>query len=374
MSDAGDLGDMGRMFNDLLGLLGQQGPDSWFHTAQQLAVTVARGDDGDPNPPVAERQRLETFAPLVDRHVAALLGVGTAGPLEAATRTALTLAALEQWRPLLGPRAASAPDVAAALGEEIPPVVSQMMGVLGPLFLGFQTGSVAGHFSERAWSLAALSLPREHTKRLVVVGNIATFAAEWSLDVDATTIFALARETMSSLVLSQPGLGDALRALLLDTVAESAAAQNDLLGRLREMGDPSALMGEPERLLDGLTPPADSPAVVALNAATAALSAYVDDAAQHVTEAIVGPQPALREAYRRFRRSDARGEDAAAALFGITLQGPVHDRAQSFVVTLRESGRYAELGALMRADGLPSAEELSNPDAWCERVRNSPLA
>ena len=124
----------------------------------------------------------------------------------------------------------------------------------------------------------------------------------------------------------------------------------------------------------GLTPPDDSPAVVALNAATAALSAYVDDAAQHVTEAIVGPQPALREAYRRFRRSDARGEDAAAALFGITLQGPVHDRAQSFVVTLRESGRYAEIGALMRADGLPSAEELSNPDAWCERVRNSPLA
>ena len=38
---------MDPMFGDLFKLLGQQGPDAWFQTATQLALNVARGDDGD---------------------------------------------------------------------------------------------------------------------------------------------------------------------------------------------------------------------------------------------------------------------------------------------------------------------------------------
>jgi len=44
------------------------------------------------------------------------------------------------------------------------------------LFSGFQMGSVAGHFSERAWSLAALPLPRVDAERQIVVNNLASFA------------------------------------------------------------------------------------------------------------------------------------------------------------------------------------------------------
>jgi uncharacterized protein (DUF2342 family) len=372
MSDANDPGNL---FNDLLGLLGQQGPDAWFTTAQQLAINVARGTDGDPNPPVDARQRLETFAPLVERRVEATLGVVVTGSPEATTRTALTLAALDQWRPLLAPRAALTPTLGPDSGD-LPPALLQLTGALGPLFLGFQMGSVAGHFSERAWSLATLSLPRVNDRRLVAVGNVAAFASEWSLDPDAVMAFALARETLSAVILSQPATGDALRALLLDTVAEAAAAQNDLFGRLSSLdasaADSMSLLAQPEQWLDGLVIPEDSTATLALNAATATLGAYVDSTALTITEALVGPQPALREAYRRFRLTDARGEDAAGALFGLALRGGVHDEATRFIEAILDDADG--VSALFRVDGLPKSHELGNPAAWRERVRHSPLA
>src|ERR1019366_10703624 len=106
------------MFGDIFSMLSQQGPDAWFQTATQLALNVARGEDGDPNPLPIERQRLEEFAPLVGRHVDALFGVSREPSIVAVNRSALTTAALEQWRPLMKPMmpaslpASDEPDVA----------------------------------------------------------------------------------------------------------------------------------------------------------------------------------------------------------------------------------------------------------------------
>src|SRR5665213_318538 len=50
------------MFGDIFSMLSQQGPDAWFTTATQLALNIARGDDGDPNPQPIERQLLEALA------------------------------------------------------------------------------------------------------------------------------------------------------------------------------------------------------------------------------------------------------------------------------------------------------------------------
>lgn len=368
----------GDMFGDIFSLLGRQGPDAWFQAAQQLAVSVARGEDGDPNPLPIERQRLEEFAPLVARHVAALVGADVDPSVEAVNRTALTLAALAQWRPLLEPLAAGptpTPAVAEDDGESA--LVAQIAGTIGPLFTGFQTGSVAGHFSERAWSLAVLPLPRIDERHLLVVNNLAAFADAWSLDRDEVYVFALAQEFIASLVLCQPGTGDALRALLLDAVTEAREVQGDVLGRLQalaEGGDLESMMADPTSLLEGLAVPADSPATRAINAATAVLAAYFSAAAQSVTETLLGPRPALAEAFARHRRSDARGEDAAAALFGISLQGPHHDEAARFVEAIARTHGLEAFSALLRVDGLSSAAELADPEAWYRRVTTSPLA
>jgi len=370
----------GDMFGDIFSMLSQQGPDAWFTTATQLALNIARGDDGDPNALPIERQRLEELAPLVGRHVDALFGVSSEPTVVAVNRSTLTLAALEQWRPLMNPMAANAPpssgdelDDADANGQ----LMAQISSTIGPLFTGFQMGSVAGHFSARAWSLAVLPLPRLNDEHLLVVNNLTNFATEWSLEHDEVYVFALAQEFVASLVLSQPGTGDALRALLIDTVNEANAIQGDLMGRLQglmESGDLNDMMSNPDALLDGIEVPEESDATRAINAAASVLLAFFCAAAQDITEKLLGPRPALAEAYARHRRSDARGEDAAAALFGISTQGPHHDAATTFVSALVEQHSLNVFGALLRVDGLPSAAELTDPDAWYERVTNSPLA
>jgi uncharacterized protein (DUF2342 family) len=44
------------------------------------------------------------------------------------------------------------------------------------------------------------------------------------------------------------------------------------------------------------------------------------------------------------------------------------------VTTLVAEHTLSVFGALLRVDGLPSAKELDDPQAWYERVTNSPLA
>ena len=365
------------MFGDIFSLLGQQGPDAWFTTATQLALNIARGSDGDPNPAPIERSRLEELAPLVGRHVDALFEVPKEPSITAVNRSVLTVAALNQWRPLMEPMVSSTQKLGEGLALEENPMMAQMAGTIGPLLSGFQMGSVAGHFSERAWSLAALPLPRISDERLLVVNNLAAFAEAWSLERDEVYVFALAQEFVASLVLTQPGTGDALRALLIDTVRESTRAQGDLMERLQSMiqsEDISSLMGDPEALLDGIATPEETDATRAINAAASVLLAFFEAAAHQITRAILGPRPALVEAYTRHRRSDARGEDSAAALFGISTQGEHHEAAARFVATMTEQHTLAVFDALLRVDGLPSAAELDSPDSWYQRVINSPLA
>ena len=367
---------MDGMFGDLFKMLGQQGPDAWFQTATQLALNVARGDDGDPNPPPSERQRLEEFAPLVGRHVDALFGVSSNPEVTVVNRSGLTLAALQQWRPLISPMA-EAPATLDLDEVEGGAMMAQLASSLGPLFLGFQLGSVAGHFSERAWSLSALALPREDDTRHLVVNNVAHFAQEWSLERDEVYVFALAREFVAALILSQPGTGDALRALLVDAVREAAAAQGDVLQRLQGMINPdnmASFMSNPEALLEEIELPGETDATRAINAAAAVLGAFFDAAAAEITSAMMGPRPLLVEAWRRHRLTDARGEDAAAALFAITNQGPHHDAAREFVARIAREHGLGAFSALLRVDGLPSHDDLHDPDAWFERVSNSPLA
>jgi uncharacterized protein (DUF2342 family) len=358
-------------------MLGQQGPDAWYTTASQLALNIARGTDDDPNPLPIERQRLEDLAPLVARHVDSLLGVARDAQVVTVNRSALTLAALEQWRPLMEPMVASTTTIADNIDLGDNAMMAQMAATLGPLFTGFQMGSVAGHFSERAWSLAALPLPRLDARRLLVVNNLASFAEAWSLERDEVYVFALAQEFLASLVLTQPGTGDALRALLIDSVHESTKAHGDLLTKLQSMINPddiAGIMENPESLLDGIEMPDETDATRAINAAASVLLAFFEAAAHEITEAILGPRPTLVEAYARHRRSDARGEDAAAALFGISTQGEHHEQAARFVAAIKQAHTLRAFDALLRVDGLPSAAELLDADAWFERVTNSPLA
>ncbi len=364
------------MFGDIMGMLGKTGPDAWFETARTLSLNVARGAEGDPNPDPALRARVEDFAPLIARHLTATFSLATEETFECVNRSTLADDALTNWRPLIEPFiTASAPALPEAMMTN--PLVGQLASVLGPLMTGFQLGSVAGHFSENAWSLAAVPLPRQRHDRHVVVNNVEAFATAWSLDVTTALIFALAQEMVASEFLTQPGTTDALRAVLLDATRESLANQGDIMTKLAGMVNPddlASLMGSPESLLGSIDIPEETAANREVNAAVAVLRAVFDYVALWITEQIVGPAPLLREAYRRYLLNDAHGEEGAAALFGITLRGPHQELALTFVDQVAEKYGIATFSALLRADGLPRHEELPDAHQWVTRVNSSPLA
>jgi uncharacterized protein (DUF2342 family) len=369
----GNFGFMG----DLMKMLGQQGPNSWLETARALALNIARGDDADPNPLPVERQRLEQYGPLVARHIEMLLGVPQATPARAGTRSELSEAALRDWAPLVAPHANS-PTTPAETTDDNPmgPMLAQLGAAMGPLFIGFQLGSVAGHFSETAWSLGAIPLPREDDERTIIVNNVARFADEWSLDHDQVMIYAVAYEHTAATYLRQDGTGTALRALLFDAVRDAQATQGDIMGRLSGLmqgGDMSELMSNPEQIFDGIELGEETPATIAIDAASVCLRATFDFIAGHVTHSIVGPTPLLDEALRRHRRSDAKGEESAAALFGISIRGSRVDVAEQFVREVATTWGIEELSRLFQLDGLPSAEELLQPAVWRSRVTQSPF-
>jgi uncharacterized protein (DUF2342 family) len=214
------------------------------------------------------------------------------------------------------------------------------------------------------------------SERTICSTNVATFANEWSLDTDAAFVFALALEIVADVVLTQPGLGDALRALLLDSTKESMSFQGDVMHKLRGMmgQDATALMGDPSALVDELGTLGETAATNAINAAVAVLLCFFEAAALSVVTAMFGPQPAVAEAWRRYRLSDAQGEDGAAALFGISNHGPHHELAKKFVDSLEAAHSLRVFDAFLRVDGLPTWAELASPDAWYERITTSPLA
>ena len=145
------------------------------------------------------------------------------------------------------------------------------------------------------------------------------------------------------------------------------------MGRLQglmESGDISEMMNNPEALLDGIAIPEETNATRAINAATSVLLAFFDAAAKDITETLLGPRPALLEAYARHRRSDARGEDAAAALFGISTQGPTTRRPHSSSRRSSPSTRSVCLARCCAWTVYRAPANLMIPNAWYERVTN----
>lgn len=375
MSDP-SFGNFG-FFGDIMKMLGQQGPDVWKETSRQLAANVVQSEGGDANPDPALRQRCETISAIALRRVAALLA--TTCELSVASRLELAEFCLADWQPLLatGLRPPSAESLTGFGGAEMAPFMAEIAKTMGPLFLGFQSGSAAGHFALHAWSPSQLPLPRQSAKGVLVVDNVGRFASEWSVDIDQALCYASAHESVGAYLLSRDGTAVALEALLFDAVNDASAAQGDIMQRLTDLfqgGGMEEYISNPDRIVEQLGDIAETPATVRLDSAICVLRAAIDELAAHISGEVVGPTPVLLEALRRSQLDATTGIASAAAMFGVTLSGERMDRARAFVHSVVTNHGYDAVTSLTQADGLPLPDEVENSTAWFERVRSSPLA
>jgi putative hydrolase len=372
------------LLGDLLKILGGQGGGSpWLESARALAVGVATEGAPEENPDPLERIALEQITDVVGRHVAEVTGVAAASSIQVTpvARGAWALAQLEAWRPSIetvvsAQAEATGASLAQLAGDEAvggAALFGQFADMLGPMLLGLQFGSAAGHLAERAHGTYALPLPwPERSELMLIPRNLRSFAEDWSLPLDEVRLFALARELTGHVVFTSPSIAGRVNSLLQAAMADAMAAQRSLIEKMTSSGDPEALnamLTDPDALLAELVSPGAQASSATLTAATTALGAYLDHAATTIADRLTGSHALLREAWQRHRVTDAKGEQAAGGLFGLDLSAAEVERGQTFIAGVLEREGDLGLAKLLRSgESLPTPAELDAPGLWLERL------
>ena len=262
------------------------------------------------------------------------------------------------------------PDSAGGLSG----LLGQFALTLGPVFLGMQFGSAAGHLARRAFGQYALPLPwPESSTLLLVPGNVARFAEDWSLPLQEVQLWVCLRELTMHAVLTRPGVRSSLMTLLGDASAHAAAAQRSIVERLGDgLGNQASLeeaLGDPEALLSDLISPEQRNISSALTAQTTAISAYVDHITAGIAETLTSSPSALREAWYRYRIEEGKGEQAFAGLFGLNVGQDEVDRGRAFVTGVLERADESALARLWGDElDLPTPAEVDAPGLWLARI------
>jgi putative hydrolase len=397
-------GDGGNPFQSLLGdlmnMLGTNAPNQWEMT-RSFALNVATGGTAEPNVEPIQRIQLEQLARVAELNVVEETGMpvspdGRRLTCVPVSRGDWTIRALESWRTVLtsmtpapGP-SPTAPAGADALlptdplDEDDPTgglgdLLGQWASAIGPMFFGLQVGSVVGHLAQRTLGQYPLALPWAPSDELVLVtGNIAAFAEDWSLPEEEALVWVCVRELASNSVLSRPAVRGRMEALLTDLAASSASAHQDLVGRLGGAGGVpgmdleslQGMFGDPEALLGDLLSPESRHSSDQLTALAVVIDAYADHVANRVGKKLVGSHSQLAEAWYRRRTERGKGEEAAGALFGLDLDQVQVDRGRSFVSGVLERAGDDGLAKLWAsARNLPTPPEVDAPGLWIERIR-----
>jgi putative hydrolase len=385
---------MGGLLGDLLKVIGS-GPgagDSWFEAARTLAFGVATDGGVDDTPDPLVRIGFEELARVAELHVADATGISSASGAGGVSFDAVgpgqwSFRVLEAYRPILKAMVEAQQQGAAAAPssmdlteldpegmEGISGLLGQFALTLGPVFLGMQFGSAAGHLARRAYGQYALPLPwPESTTLLLVPSNVARFAEDWSLPLQEVQLWVCLRELTMHAVLTRPGVRSSLNTLLGDASAHAAAAQRSVVERLGEgLGDPAALedaLGDPEALLAELISPEQRNISSALTAQTTAIGAYVDHVTSGIAEKLTSSPAALREAWYRHRITEGKGEQAFAGLFGLDVGQEEVDRGRAFVNGVIERAGEDALARLWVDEmDLPTPAEVDAPGLWLARI------
>ena len=379
------------LLGDLLNLLRTDGPFP-YELAVQLAQSVAAegADTGNVEP--IERIRIEELTRIAELHVADVTGMTTTPSgrpigVIATSRVDWARHSLEDWRELLEKVAGGlipAPGETPIVDEEADPDEDQMAALfakwtsaMAPAMVAMQFGSFVGHLATRALGQYELPLPRRNAEQLVVVpGNDAQFAADWSLPNDDVTLFLAVRDVATHAVLSRAHVRTRLEELL---VAHAGGFRPDPRALEEKMGDaalgPSMditaltqLLGDPSALGELVDTPELRRTDAQLATLGAAIAGYVEWVADTVAARAIGAAVPIREAMRRRRMDPSDDERAGDALFGLLTGQQAVDRGEAFVRGVLERGGERDLAKLWVVEAnLPTPAELDAPGLWIER-------
>ncbi|HYY80986.1 MAG TPA: zinc-dependent metalloprotease [Actinomycetes bacterium] len=363
------------------------GPVNW-ELARQVAVATAAGADalgglpGLPAPGAApgpgegrawdDRLRL---AELWVEPATSLPGPGRTVTARPVSPPDWAEAVLPGFAPLVEPGARRMAEALGPLAGGDMPGGGEVLGRVGGLLTGLQTGTLVGQLARGVLTEAELAMPPAEAGRVLVVPeNVQAFEDATALPGDQLRIWLACQAVVAERLFSGvPWLRDHLHGLVGEIARQTEPDASGLMDRLQSLD-----MAQPERLqelLEGgeglLGPPS-----AALQAAIARLEVLLALVAGYQVaisgRALQGRLPALAgiEAAVGRRLADPEGpQQLLAALLRADPERAGGGHGEAFC---REVLAATDIDGLDRVwahpDFLPAAEELAVPGRWLERV------
>jgi putative hydrolase len=399
-----DLGQLMRM-------LQSSGPVNW-EVARQVAAWVAL--EGGPERPV-DPDAPAAFDELVraaQTHVVGETGLTASfnAPLRTLGPKAWAELHLEALRPVLealatnlgqAMREAGPPDLGApdpGEGEPAPGKVDAaaagpfgalfggaggdpfagLVGMLAPLLLGLQSGSMIGYLAQHALGRYDLPLPTSDEPSLYfVVPNIDAFEEAWSLPRDDLRFYLCIHDVVHAAARSVSWVQARLVGLATEYVSAyelDTSAIEEQFGAI-DPNDPSSLSSiaeDPEALLGAMGSPRQSEVLTRLQAFTSVLEGYADTVLEQVGGRLISSFAQIHEAMQRHRLERGEAERFVEGLLGLKLEREHYERGAAFCAGVVERAGMDGLNRLWeREEMLPTPAELEAPGLWLARIELS---
>jgi len=362
-------------FNQMLRFLQTSGPVHWEIASQVARWVALEGAEEDGVEPAA-KSRWEELSAAAEAHVGEATGLPSAAP-------AIALAGRAEWaegnlgplRPVLERLAESlrGGETTASAADEHP--LGAMLGALGPLLLGVQSGFMVGRLAQQVLGQHDFLLPLDESPRpTLVVPNVDAFHRAWALPEDDFRFFVALQEAVRSRAMARPGLRRRLVELTLEYVSSYQVDPAALEARLGELDptDPGALeklLSDSEAVLGAMQTPAQMAVLERLQSVSAVLEAWADGVLDRLGERLLPALPRIREALHRHRSERADADRFIGRLLGLDPSREQAQRAAVFRQGVSERAGPAALDRLLEGpEFLPTPAELDAPGLWLARL------
>ncbi len=375
-------------------ILGSPGPLNW-EIARQVSEQVALDDGASDAIDDAARDELVELARSVTGPVVTETGLTEIleVPVEVVNRRTWVHQHLDGLAPVLETlattmQAAMSADLdhadddaveAATAGVLGVPMgaagMQNLMGMLGPLLLGAQTGSMIGYLAQYALGRFDLPLPSNQAPSITFVApNIDRFAADWSIDTRDVRCAVAIAETVRAAQRTQPWVRARLEAIAAEYVGAfelDPRAFDNAFGDVdpTDADAMAQLAQRPDVLLGALRSEAQRAILERNQQFTMVLEGHADLVTEHIGAHLLSDYPRIHEALRRHRVERGEAGRFVEGMLGVELDRSHYERGQAFCSGVVERAGMPGLNRLWRGpEQLPTPNELEAPGLWLARI------
>ncbi|HEV3473290.1 MAG TPA: zinc-dependent metalloprotease [Actinomycetota bacterium] len=349
-----------------------------FEIARQVAAATSRQGPADIPPSDQQVRVLIDAVRNAEQLVAGYSRIQIDEPTKGAmsTRASWISASLDGWKWLLEHLAERfTGELAGMTGDRAEDQMSQVMGQVGPLLLGLQTGTLIGNLSNDVLDTTDPPIPRDGEDGFhVVIGNVAAFASGFDLDIEELIRWlALHGVAYSLATRSAPWVTRYQRGLLLELVDAIEIDTGQLEQRLLELQSGGLEGLEGAEAIDRSIPVVETErhraALDRVRAFVALLEGYSAHIAAEVESELVEEPARLQEGVARHRASPSEGKAALASLLGFSSDRELEAGGRTFCEAIVKLEGLTSLNRVWDApDNLPNLTEIRDPFVWIDRV------